>query len=67
MEGVRRQDLIRHDKFIEKALEKAREYGYSTAKIETKENGQYKYLLFPIPQNILTEGQGKIEQNPGYK
>lgn len=66
MEGVRRQDLIRHDKFIEKALEKAREYGYSTAKIETKENGQYKYLLFPIPQNIMTEGQGKIEQNPGY-
>lgn len=68
MEGIRRQDLIRHGRFIEKALEKAREYGYSTAKIEQKgENGEYKYLLFPIPQSIMRAGQGQIKQNPGYK
>lgn len=68
MEGIRRQDLIRHGRFIEKALEKAREYGFSTAKIEEKgENGEYKYLLFPIPQSIIRAGQGQIKQNPGFE
>lgn len=67
MEGVRRQDLIRHGKFIEKAIEKAEEYNYSTEKIGTIVDGQYKYHLFPLPQNILTAGKGQIKQNPGYE
>lgn len=53
-EGHRRRDLIRHNKFISTALEE----GYTTAK---------PYMvLFPLPQNILDESQGKIKQNPGY-
>lgn len=67
MEGIRRQDLIRHGRFIEKALEKAREYNFSTEKIETMVDGQYKYYLLPIPQSVLTAGKGQIKQNPGYE
>lgn len=66
MEGVRRQDLLRHGKFIEKAIEKAKYAGHSIEKISTMVDGKYKYELLPIPQNIITEGQGKIKQNPGY-
>lgn len=53
-EGHRRRDLIRHDKFIETALEE----GYVTA--------QPFMVLFPLPQDIIDESQGKIKQNPGY-
>ena len=53
-EGHRRRDLIRHDKFISTAHEE----GYTTA--------QPHMVLFPIPQNIIDESQGKIKQNPGY-
>lgn len=24
------------------------------------------YLRIPLPQYVINEGQGKIEQNPGY-
>ena len=65
-EGVRRQDLIRHGKFIEAALAKARFAGQPTGKIETKVDGQYKYEKFPLPTHLITEGQGLIIQNPGY-
>ena len=63
-EGVRRQDLIRHGKFIEAALAKARFAGQPTGKIETKVDGQYKYEKFPLPTHLITEGL--IIQNPGY-
>lgn len=66
LEGVRRQDLIRHGKFIEKALEKAQYAGQPVGKIETMVDGHYKYEKFPLPTHIITEGQGIIEQNPGY-
>lgn len=66
LEGVRRQDLIRHGKFIEKALKKAEFAGKPTGKIATQVNGHYKYELFPLPPRIITEGMGLIEQNPGY-
>ncbi|WP_431126114.1 RagB/SusD family nutrient uptake outer membrane protein [Flagellimonas flava] len=53
-EGHRRQDLIRHGKFIEKAIER----GATSA--------SSKHLLFPIPAEVILEGGGTIEQNPGY-
>lgn len=53
-EGTRRQDLIRHGKFIEYAQAR----GISDA--ESHET------LFPIPQSVITEGNGIIEQNEGY-
>ena len=53
-EGHRRQDLIRHGKFIEKANERG----------ATSANA--KHILFPIPSEVILEGKGTIEQNPGY-
>lgn len=52
-EGVRRQDLIRHGKFIEYAQQRGT-------------NAQDHQVLFPIPLNVILQGEGIIEQNPGY-
>lgn len=52
-EGERRTDLIRFGKFIESA----RERGH-----DAKDH----QVLFPIPSSIIIEGDGIIEQNPGY-
>jgi hypothetical protein len=53
-EGVRRQDLIRHGKFTQYA----RDRGLT--------NAQDYQVLFPIPIDVIIEGNGIIEQNPGY-
>ena len=53
-EGHRRRDLIRHGKLISTAHEQ----GWTSA--------QPYMELFPIPQNVIDESQGKIKQNPGY-
>lgn len=52
-EGVRRQDLIRHGKFISNARERGM-------------NAEAHQVLFPIPQEVITEGGGIIKQNEGY-
>lgn len=65
-EGVRRQDLLRHGKFIEYAVKKAEFAGQPTGKITTQVDGKYKYERFPIPPMYITEGQGVIKQNPGF-
>ncbi|RNC83207.1 MAG: RagB/SusD family nutrient uptake outer membrane protein [Balneola sp.] len=52
-EGVRRQDLIRHGKFIEYAQARGT-------------SAQSHHVLFPIPQEVILQGEGIIEQNPGY-
>lgn len=54
-EGWRRADLIRHGKFIDYA----RKYKGSVTADE-------RHLLFPISQDIITEGRGQVIQNPGY-
>lgn len=51
-EGARRQDLLRHGKFISTAIDE----GY-----DAKE----KHKLFPIPQNAREENP-KLSQNPGW-
>lgn len=53
-EVMRRMDLIRHGKFIENAQARGRT------------NAQDHHVRFPIPQWVITEGEGVIEQNPGY-
>lgn len=53
-EGVRRMDLIRHGKFIESAHKR----GIA--------NAQPHHVLFPIPLPVIIQGEGIIEQNPGY-
>jgi hypothetical protein len=53
-EGVRREDLIRHGKLIEYAQQR----GITSA--------QPHHVLFPIPEDVIIQGAGIIEQNPGY-
>ena len=52
-EGTRRQDLIRHGKFISNALERGKD----------ADPGE---VLFPIPAAIINQAKGVVEQNPGY-
>lgn len=52
-EGQRRQDLIRHGVYISRARERGN-------------NAQDYQVLFPIPQDVITEAGGIVEQNPGY-
>lgn len=58
-EGHRRRDLIRHGKWIQSAVDQ----GYIPAGREA----DYQHLvLFPVPQEVIDESQGKIKQNEGY-
>ena len=52
-EGQRRQDLIRHGVYISLARERGN-------------NAQDYQVLFPIPQSVITEAGGIVEQNQGY-
>lgn len=52
-EGTRRQDLIRHGKYISNAIARG------------KDAKPYQ-VLFPIPSDVIIEGHGVIKQNPGY-
>lgn len=51
-EGLRREDLIRHGKFIERAIERGK-------------NAKPYHVLYPIPQAQL-DNNPNLEQNPGY-
>jgi hypothetical protein len=53
-EGVRRNDLIRWGKFIQRAIDDGSIY----AKPE--------FVLYPIPRPAITESDGIVKQNPGY-
>ncbi|MDO6518103.1 RagB/SusD family nutrient uptake outer membrane protein [Zobellia galactanivorans] len=53
-EGGRRQDQVRHGTYIE--------FGKTIVGSQAAEHK----VLFPIPQEFIDEGQGKILQNPGY-
>lgn len=53
-EGNRRQEL-----FVEAIKKKAQSMGKQTLVDEDR-------YRFPIPQDIIDEGQGIIKQNPGY-
>ncbi len=52
-EGQRRTDLIRHGVYISRARERGN-------------NAQDYQVLYPIPQDAITEAGGIVEQNPGY-
>lgn len=52
--GIRRQDLIRHGKLI----------SYAQARGIT--NAKDYMVLLPIPQDVISESNGIVEQNPGY-
>ncbi len=54
-EGSHRQDLIRNGKYIDFAIER----GATGATLAD--------TLFPIPASVILEGNGIIEQNPGYE
>ena len=54
-EGLRRQDLIRHNKFVSTSLSL-----YPNSK-----SAGYK-VRFPIPTTYINESKGVVKQNPGY-
>lgn len=58
-EGCRRQDLIRDGSYVD-AIKKKCEYAGQTTLVN--EN----YYRIPLPQWVIDEGKGQIEQNPGY-
>jgi hypothetical protein len=71
MEGPRRQDLIRHGKFISANEEQLQWAGVLTearrARIYQKTDGvHYDFEKYPIPQGAINEGKGLIIQNPGW-
>ena len=53
-EGARRQDLIRNGTFISNAIARG------------KTNAQPHMVVFPIPNAVILQGRGIIEQNPNY-
>lgn len=54
-EGLRRQDLIRHGKFISTSLEL----------YPNSQSAAHK-VRFPIPTKYITESKGVVKQNEGY-
>jgi hypothetical protein len=58
-EGCRRQDLIRDGSYIAMMKKKCEAYGQPFIATES-------YTRFPLQESIIIEGQGIIEQNPGY-
>lgn len=58
-EGCRRQDLIRDGSYVEAIKQKCKDAGQTTLVSEN-------YLRFPLPQKVINEGKGEIEQNPGF-
>lgn len=61
-EGCRRQDLIRNDKYVEVMAKKCRDNGWKDVITGKGTN----FYLFPLPTSAINEGQGQINQNPGY-
>ncbi len=54
VEGVRRQDLIRNGTYISNAIARG------------KTNAKPYMTLYPIPNEVIVQGRGVIEQNQGY-
>lgn len=77
-EGCRRQDLIRNDIFNSMMFKKAREVNQNTSveatdpstpeaastKYYDKSDKKYWYYRLPLPENVISEGEGLVEQNP---
>ena len=60
-EGLRREDLIRHGKFVE--------YANDPDKMGNRNpqgNAKDFHILYPIPNEVIVESGGVIKQNPGY-
>lgn len=54
MEGTRREDLIRHGKYLQLAADRGAVFTDETR------------LIFPIPQHVINQSKGRLKQNPGY-
>lgn len=53
--GQYRADLIRHDKFVQRAVDVS----------QTPYANKYKEV-YPLPLSVITDGKGEVKQNPGY-
>ena len=65
-EAVRRQDLIRHGKFIEFAIKKNIYAGEPTRQLETAAGAEKYGKRFAIPLKHIIDSKGYITQNPGF-
>lgn len=63
-EGNRREDLIRHGKYIEYAND-VNKMGAVRPK-NPQQNAKDFHVLYPIPNKAIVESKGVLKQNPGY-
>lgn len=63
-EGNRREDLIRHGKFISYANDPER-MGAVRPK-NPQQNAKDHHVLYPIPNEAIVESKGVLKQNKGY-
>ena len=65
-EGNRREDLIRHGKYIEYANDPDRMGGPDSRPINPQQNARPHHVLYPIPNEVIVESGGVLKQNEGY-
>jgi hypothetical protein len=59
-EGCRRQDLIRDGSYVARMNEKRADFGWATPVVTNDR------ILLPLQESAIIEGQGIVQQNPGY-
>ena len=65
-EGNRREDLIRHGKYVEYANDPVRMGGPDSRPINPQQNARPYHVLYPIPNEVIVESGGVLKQNEGY-
>lgn len=67
-EGFRREDLIRHGKYIEYANDPERmgREGSGSRPINPQQNAREYHVLYPIPNQVIVDSDGVLKQNEGY-
>lgn len=65
-EGCRREDLIRHGKYVEYANDPERMGSEDSRPVNPQQNAKDYHVLYPIPNKVIVESGGIIKQNPGY-
>lgn len=65
-EGNRREDLIRHGKFVEYANDPNRMGDTNHRPKNPQQNAKSYHVLYPIPNKAIVESKGVLKQNEGY-
>lgn len=65
-EGHRWCDLVRYGK-LEEAVKSLSKYAFTAEQTSQAANFRSRHVIFPIPQDVISSSNGKIEQNPLWK